>query len=139
MATFGLSMIYSAQTTHFDEDRAVLYITVRADNALASDSQILLSNIVLANDDDVAWHAADCIAQVKNSTGIEDLSAMADRVWVEGHTLCIDACHDGTAQVSAINGTTRSLMLTAGVNRQELEAGFYVVVINGKSHKIAIK
>ena len=133
------TVLYSAQTTHFDEDCAVLYITVRADNALAHDSQILLSNIVLADDNDVAWHAADCTAQVKNSTGIEDLNAMADRVWVEGSTLCIDACHDGTAQVSAINGTTRTLMLTAGVNRQELEAGFYVVVINGKSHKIAIK
>lgn len=133
------TVLYSAQTTHFDEDCAVLYITVRADNALAHDSQILLSNIVLADDNDVAWHAADCTAQVKNSTGIEDLNAMADRVWVEGHTLCIDACHDGTAQVSAINGTTRTVLLTAGVNRQELEAGFYVVVINGKSHKIAIK
>ena len=133
------TVLYSAQTTHFDEDCAVLYITVRADNALAHDSQILLSNIVLADDNDVAWHAADCTAQVKNSTGIEDLNAMTDRVWVEGHTLCIDACHDGTAQVSAINGTTRTLMLTSGVNRQELEAGFYVVVINGKSHKIAIK
>ena len=133
------TVLYSAQTTHFDEDCAVLYITVRADNALAHDSQIVLSNIVLADDNDVAWHAADCTAQVKNSTGIEDLNAMTDRVWVEGHTLCIDACHDGTAQVSAINGTTRTLMLTVGVNRQELEAGFYVVVINGKSHKIAIK
>lgn len=133
------TVLYSAQTTHFDEDCAVLYLTVRADNALAHDSQILLSNIVLADDNDVAWHAADCTAQVKNSTGIEDLNAMADRVWVEGSILCIDACHDGTAQVSAINGTTRTVLLTAGVNHQELEAGFYVVVINGKSHKIAIK
>ena len=133
------TVLYSPQTIHFDEDRAVLYITVRADNALAHDSQILLSNIVLADDDDAAWHAADCTAQVKNSTGIEDLNAQADRLWVEGRTLCIDSRHDGTAQVSAINGATRSLLLNAGVNRYELEAGFYVVVINGKSHKIAVK
>lgn len=133
------TVLYSPQTIHFDEDRAVLYITVRADNALAHDSQILLSNIVLADDDDAAWHTADCTAQVKNSTGIEDLNAQADRLWVEGRTLCIDSRHDGTAQVSAINGATRSLLLNAGVNRYELEAGFYVVVINGKSHKIAVK
>ena len=133
------TVLYSAQTTHFDEDCAVLYITVKADNALAHDSQILLSNIVLADGDDVAWHAADCTAQVTNSTGIEDLNAMADHVWVEGHTLCIDSRLDGTAQVNAINGTMRSFLITAGVNRYELEAGFYVVVLNGKSHKIAIK
>lgn len=133
------TLLYSAQTKHFDEDCAVLYITVRADNALAHDSQILLCNIVLADDDDIAWHAADCTAQVKNSTGIEDLNAMADRVWAEGRTLCIDSRHDGTAQVSAINGTMRSFPISSGVNRYELEAGFYVVVLNGKSHKIAIK
>jgi hypothetical protein len=133
------TVLYSAQTTHFDEDCAVLYITVRADNALAHDSQIQLSNIVLADADDVAWHAADCTAQVKNSTGIEDLNAMADRIWAEGRTLCIDSRLDGTAQVNAINGTMRSFRLTAGVNRYDLEAGFYVVVLNGKSHKIAIK
>ena len=133
------SVFYSARCMDFVDDHAVLYITVRADNALAIESQILLSNIVLADDTETAWHAADCVAQVKNSTGIEDLSAKADRVWVEGRTLCIDSRHEGSAQVSAINGTTRPIQLTAGVNRHELEAGFYVVVLNGKSYKIAIK
>jgi hypothetical protein len=133
------SVFYSARCMDFVDDHAVLYITVRADNALAIESQILLSNIVLADDTETAWHAADCVAQVNNSTGIEDLSAKADRVWVEGRTLCIDSRHEGSAQVSAINGTTRPIQLTAGVNRHELEAGFYVVVLNGKSYKIAIK
>ena len=133
------TVLYSAKSLSFDSEAAVFTITVRADNALANESQIVLSNIVLADDDDAAWYADICTAQVRNSTGIEDLSAMADRVWVEGHTLCIDTRHEGTAQVSAMNGITRSIELTTGINRQELEAGFYVVVLNGKSHKIAIK
>ena len=133
------TVLYSSSSQTFDNEDAVFTITVRADEALANESQILLTNIVLADDNDVAWYADICTAQVKNSTGIEDLNAITDRLWVEGHTLCIDTRHDGTAQVTAINGTMRTMQLTTGVNRYDLEAGFYVVVLNGKSHKIAIK
>lgn len=137
--TTSRTVLYSSQKLSFDKDGAVLHITVRANDGLAYEDQILLSNIVLANGDDVAWHAANCSARVLNSSGIEDLNASADRVWVEGHTLCIDTRHEGTAQVTAINGTVRPMPLTSGINRQELETGFYVVMLNGKSHKIAIK
>ena len=82
---------------------------------------------------------ADCRASVTNSTGVEDLRASADRVWIEDHALCIDTRHDGTAQLVAINGTSRDLTLAAGENRYSLEPGFYVVVLNGKSYKIAIR
>ena len=137
--TTSRTVLYSAKSESFDSEAAVFTITVRADEALANESQIVLSNIVLADDDDAAWYADNCTAQVRNSTGVENLTAMADRVWIEGHTLCIDTRHEGTAQVTAMNGITRSIDLTTGVNRHELEAGFYVVVLNGKSHKIAIK
>ena len=133
------TVLYSARKLNFIQDVAVLTITVRADNALANESQIVLSNIVLADDDDTAWHPADCMAMVKNSTGIEDLNAMADRLWIEGRTLCIDTRHDGTAQITAINGVTRTLNLTTGMNRHEMEPGFYVIVLNGESYKVAIK
>ena len=132
-------VLYSSHKQGFSGNEAVISITVRADEALASESQINVSNIVLADGNDEAWHPADCIARVANTSGIEDLNARADRVWVEGRYLCIDTCHDGTAQIAAINGTVRSLTLTTGVSRHELEAGIYVVVLNGKSHKIAIK
>lgn len=133
------TVLYSSHRMSFDQGGAVLYLTVRADDAMATEGQILLSNIVLANDKDEAWHAANCSARVKNSSGIEDLNASVDRVWVDGKTLCIETRHEGTAQVTAINGTTRTMQLFTGVNRQELEAGFYVVVLNGKSYKIGVR
>ena len=133
------TVLYSSRRMSFDQGGAVLYLTVRGDDAMATEGQILLSNIVLANDEDEAWHAANCSARVKNSSGIEDLNASADRVWIDGKTLCIETRHEGTAQVTAINGTTRTMQLFTGVNRQELEAGFYVVVLNGKSYKIGVR
>ncbi len=117
----------------------VISITVRADASLSSEGQIVLSNVIVADDENVAWHLADYAARVSNSTGIEDLTASADRVWVEGRTLCIETRNEGNAQIAAINGTARNTRLTTGINRQELEPGFYVVVLNGKSHKIAVK
>lgn len=132
-------VLYSSRKQRFGSSGAVITITVRADEALTSESQIVVNNIVLADCNDEAWHLADCIARVANASGIEDLNAGTDRVWVEGRTLCIDTHHDGTAQIAAINGIVRPLTLTPGVNRHELDAGIYVVVLNGKSHKIAIK
>lgn len=133
------TVLYSSQRVKFANDGAVLHITVRADDALAAEGEILVSNIVLADEGDTSRYAANCSARVTNSSGIEDLNFIADRVWVDGHTLCIETRHEGTAQVTSINGTQRPMPLTTGVNRQELEVGFYVVVLNGKSHKIAIK
>jgi hypothetical protein len=133
------TVLYSSRRQHFAEDCAVFTITVQADASLASDSQIVLDRIVLADGDDTAWHPGMCTARVTNSTGIDDLNASVDRVWVEGRALCIDTRHDGTAQVAAINGTAQSLTVSTGVSRHELETGFYVVVLHGKSYKIAIK
>ena len=134
------TIVYSMKNVSFDDEgKPVLTFTVRADESLADQSDIVVSNIVLADEENTSWRVADCRARVSNSTGIEDLTADADRLWVEGRTLCIDTRHAGKAVVSAINGTVRELELTAGVTRYELETGFYVVVINGKSHKIAIK
>ena len=41
--------------------------------------------------------------------------------------------------VSSINGVTRTVHVELGVNRIAMEPGFYVVVLNDKSYKIAIK
>ena len=134
------TVVYSMNNRCFDADgQAVMTITVRADASLSSESQIVLSNVVLADNNNVGWHAADYVAHVNNNTGVDDLNAMADRVWLEGRVLCIEVLNDGVAQLAAVNGAATSLQLTTGVNRFEMENGFYVVSVNGKSYKIAVK
>ena len=134
------AMTYSMNKLAFgSDDVAVLSVTVRADASLAAEGDIVLSNVVLADNDNVAWHAANYVARVSNSTGVEDLTAMAGRLWVEGRTLCIESRTDGIAQVVAVNGTLREMHTVAGVNRYEMEPGYYVIVMEGKSRKIAIK
>ena len=130
-------LMYSMDKQAFDET-AVLRITVRADEALSTESMISLSNVVLADDNNKGWHIADCTARVNNSSGIEDLTAACDRLWVEGHDLCIESRNDGDAQVVAVNGTSRSIHVADGMTRHQLDPGIYVVVLNGKSYKIAV-
>ena len=134
------TVVYSMSKNRFEgEDDVVITLTVSADAALAAEAQITLTNIVLAGDDNTAHYAPDCIARVTNSTGVEDLMATADRVWVEGRTLCIDASNNGEARMVAVSGVSRAVTLDKGVNRYLMEPGFYVVVVNGKSYKIVIK
>jgi hypothetical protein len=117
----------------------VMSLTVRANAALGTESEIKLTNVVLADATNKAWRVEDCTAQVSNATGINDLTACVDRVWVEGETLCIETRQDGAARIATINGVTYDLDVKAGVNRYVLDAGLYVVVINGRGHKIAVR
>lgn len=134
------ALTYSTNKTPFvNNGQGVLALTVRADAALSSDSEITLTNVVLADNQDKAWHSADCSARVNNSSGIYDLTAIADRVWVDGHTLFIETRQDGIAQLATINGVVRDISLKHGINQLQLERGIYIVVINSNSHKIAIK
>lgn len=119
--------------------QGILTLTVRADEALEAESEIILTNVVLADAENKAWHLADCKAQVNNTSGVNDLTSVADKVWVEGHTLSIEARHEGTAQLATINGIVCDIPVKAGVNQHRLDQGIYIVVINGVSHKIAIK
>ena len=129
---------YSKVKSRF-EDEVVLTVTVRADAALATESEITLTHVVLSDDNNVGWHAADYTAQVTNSTGVEDLMANADRVWTEGRTLLIETRCEGTAMIAAVNGMARTVNVEQGVNRIDLALGFYVVSLNNRSYKIAIK
>ena len=131
---------YSMDKRSFSGDGfPVMSLTVLADAALGTESEIKLTNVVLADAANKAWRAEDCTARVSNATGINDLTACVDRVWVEGNTLCIETRQDGVARIATINGVTYDLGVKAGVNRYDLDAGVYVVVINGKGHKIAVK
>ena len=135
------ALTYSANKRPFmGESVPALSITVRADGALAAESQITLTNIVLADADNVAWHVADCVAGVNNASGIHDLSVgRHDRVWVEGRALCIETRQEGVAHVTTVNGIVHDVAVAQGVNRHEIEPGIYVVVLNGESHKIVVK
>ncbi len=121
------------------DSQPVMTVTVRADAALAPESEISLTNVVLADAGNKAWRVSDCTARVNNASGINDMTATVDRVWVEGRTLFIESRQDGTAQLAMINGMVSNIPLKAGINRQRLDRGIYIVVINGQSHKIAIK
>ena len=134
------TVTYSMNRRPFDSDgKPVLTLTVRADAALALDGEIVLSNVVLADDDNVAWHAAGYRVPVTVRTGIEDLAVDADRIWVEGRTLMVDVRNAGVLQVTAMNGMSRQLNVNTGIHSIALEAGFYIVSLNGKNIKIAVK
>ena len=114
-------------------------MTVRADETLEAESEIVLTHVILADAENKAWHLADCKARVNNTSGVNDLTVVSDKVWVEGHTLFIEARHEGTAQLATINGIVCDIPVKAGVNQHRLDQGIYIVVVNGNSHKIAIK
>ena len=131
---------YSMDKRSYSGDGSpVMSLTVLADADLGTESEIKLTNVVLADAANKAWRVVDCSARISNTTGINDLTASIDRVWIEGNTLCIETRQDGVASIAAINGVTYDLDVKAGVNRYVLDAGLYVVIINGKGHKIAVK
>ncbi len=122
-----------------DDNQPVLSFIVRADAALAPESEIKLTNIILADADNRAWCTSDCMARVNNASGINDLTVTTERVWVEDHILCIESRQDGIAQIASINGVVLDVPIKCGVTRHMLESGIYVVIMNGRSHKIYIK
>lgn len=135
------ALTYSSSKRPFmGESVPALSITVRADGTLVAESQIMLTNVVLSDADNVAWHLADCVAGVNNASGIHDLSVdNHDRVWVEGHAICIETRQGGVAHVTTVNGIVHDVAVAQGVNRIEFEPGIYVVVLNGESYKIVVK
>ena len=50
----------------------------------------------------------------------------------------VDVNGDGEVNIADI-GMVQDLNVKAGMNHQLLEPGIYVIVLNGKSHKIAIR
>ena len=130
--------IYSPQTRHFDHEKPVFTMTLSTDAPLPDESQMLLTQAVIAGGFE-GWHPADCAAMVSYSSHVQEVSASDCRVWVENRTLCIQASQTMTAMLSTMGGIARQLTLMQGVNRYDLEPGFYVIVTGGRSHKIAIQ
>jgi hypothetical protein len=139
-ANTSRAVTYSMDLLPFNSDsKPVLTLTVRADAALTDMSQVTLTDVVLSDIEGTAWYADDCTAMVNNASGVKDLSASADRLWTEGRTLCVSSQQGGTARIATVGGIVYDLPLGDGVTRRNLEPGIYVVVINGTSHKIAIR
>lgn len=137
-ATTTRIAIYSPEVRHFTEGNPVFTLTLGADMTLPAESEIQLTDAVIAGGFE-GWHPADCAARVNSSSHVKDLTAADSRVWVENRTLCIEVREPSAAMVTTISGISRHLSLTEGVNRYELEPGLYVVVVSGRSHKIAIQ
>ena len=130
--------VYSLQASHFAGEEPVFTMTLTADKPLPQDGLLTLGSAVIASAMQ-GWHPADCTARVSTTTHVDDLTTAACRVWTQGRSLCIEVDEGTTAILSTISGMVRHLNLEPGVNRYELEPGFYVVVIGNKSHKIAIQ
>jgi len=117
---------------------AILTMNVTASERMTSDAQITVDNVVLSDGD--VYYAPATTARVSNTSGIDELSDAADRVWVKGHKIVIKAATEGVAQLVWMNGASQQIPVEAGVNETEdLEPGFYIVVLNGISHKLQVK
>ena len=120
-------------------DGAVIMLKVRASEEFTSEGTITINNIVLADASHPALFAREATATVSSTSGVDDINARIDRVYATGNTLVIEAQEDCTAQLVAMNGASTTINLAAGRNESQPGAGIYVVVIGGKSFKVAVK
>ena len=119
---------------------AILQLTVKASQGLAAESEILADNIVLATADSKQFFPDDACARVSNTTGVEEVSASAVKVYTRGGVLVIESQEATTAQLVALNGTSIGLLVEAGHNEYgDIGRGIYIVRINGTSFKVLVK
>lgn len=120
-------------------DGAVITLKVRASEEFTSEGTLTINNIVMADASHPALFASETTATVSSTSGVDDLNARTDRVYATGNTLVIEAQEDCTAQLVTMNGASTTINLAAGRNESQPGAGIYVVVIGGKSFKVAVK
>ena len=117
----------------------VLQLDVMANAELAEGAVVELTDVVLA-DGVQCFAAPDASTAIDRLTGVDNLTAVNDRVYGLEGAIVIETDHDTRAQVVAVNGTTRTLDVAAGHNEfGDIDQGVYIVVVNGKSHKVAVK
>ena len=119
---------------------AVLHLTVKADAELLNSATIEVDNVVLATSTGQAFYPGDTQALVSSTSGVDDMNVAGVKVYTRGGSLVIDASEACTAQLVAMNGTYVNLKVEAGHNEYEdFNTGFYIVRLQGKSYKVAIK
>lgn len=125
---------------NLDSDKAVLHITVAADNDLANMSTINIGNSVLATPSCDAMHCPETTTYVSSTTSVNDINTSDVRVWSQGNTLIIEANEPATAQLIATTGTSTMLAVMGGHNEYNgIETGIYIVRIGSKSFKVVIR
>ena len=117
----------------------VMQLDVQTDATLQSGSYITLENIIFA-DLDSDYAAAPSTTYIDNVTGIDDTTlGPASKAWGGHGEIVIESSAAGNAQVIAMSGIARDVAVTAGTTTVEAQPGIYIVVIAGKSHKVAVK
>lgn len=132
---------YSLQGKTLAEGDAVVQLSVEADNNLNSDALIAIENGVLGTASSAVHHCEPSYAHVTTTTAVDDVNAATSwRAWGENHSLIIESNEAAQAQLVAMNGMSTTLAVMPGRNEfNDIEPGFYVVRIDGKSVKVVIK
>lgn len=116
---------------------AFITMQVRANDAVQG--TIGITGLVLATPKSERYEGTDTYATVSSTTGVDDVKACNDKVYAYGNILVIETPEAGEAQIVAMNGMAQDIHVEAGRTEVDMPAGFYVVRLNGASHKVAIK
>ncbi|MCQ2288604.1 MAG: leucine-rich repeat protein [Muribaculaceae bacterium] len=116
---------------------AIITMQVRANDAVQG--TIGITGLVLATPKSERYEGTDTYATVSATTGVDDVKACNDKVYAYGNILVIEAQEAGEAQIVAMNGMTQDIHVEAGRTEVDMPTGYYVVRLNGASHKVAIK
>ena len=133
----GFSMSNEAFT---GSEGAILTLTVKADEQLAAQAAINIDNVCFITTESKRVLGASTISLVNNATGVENIVPNSTKVYTHGSTLVIKTDKPTTAQLVSMNGMVTELYVEAGHNEYEgFNTGFYVVRIDGRSHKVSIR
>ena len=132
---------YSLQGNNLAEGDAVIQLTIEANNDLDRDALIVIKNGVLGTASSSVHHCEPSYAHVTTTTAVDDVNAAPSwRAWGENSSLVIESNEAAQAQLVAMNGISTTLAVMPGRNEyNDIEPGFYVVRIDGKSVKVVIK
>ena len=114
----------------------IALLTIEADDTATGDMEV--RNASAADPRATAHRLAGASAQASTITAVDEITDAQAHVFTRNQTLVIDSPAHTTAQVVAVNGTATTLQLQPGRNESQLGTGVYVVVIDGKGHKIVI-
>ncbi|MBR5101658.1 MAG: hypothetical protein IK092_00860, partial [Muribaculaceae bacterium] len=118
---------------------ALLNITIDPQNNISDDSEIAITNIVLATTDNEAHQALNQITRIATPTGVSNARVTTDKVYAQRLCINIETEQNGIAQIITPNGQMREMQLTSGVNSIDVPQGIYLVRLNGKTHKLLVK
>ncbi len=134
-------MAYSNNNVEINgNEGAIISLTIKADTHLPAISTINISEVVFVTPDLKACDGISSSTTVSNTTGVDNIANNKVKVYAHNGILVIESEVATAAQMVAMNGMTSELYVEAGHNEyQDFAEGFYIVHLNGKSFKIAIR